>query len=168
LYSIKKTQGRLDNISIALVGDLKLGRTVHSLVYGLSHFSPTFYFVSPRHLSMPIDIKNDLTEQNIKFKEAENFNSIISEIDVMYVTRVQKERFVDPDEYEKVKDSYQITSNALKGVKNNFKVMHPLPRVNEITTDVDNTPYAYYFEQARNGVYMRQALISILLGKVTC
>lgn len=167
LYSIKKTQGTLDNVKIALVGDLKFGRTVHSLAYGLSHFSPKLYFVSPTHLKMSSRIKNDLLEKKVDFEEVETIDeTLISELDIMYVTRIQKERFADPEEYEKVKGSYQITSKILKNVKDNFKVMHPLPRVNEITTDVDETPYAYYFEQARNGVYMREALISSLLGEL--
>jgi aspartate carbamoyltransferase catalytic subunit len=166
LYSIYKTQKRLDNVSIALVGDLKLGRTVHSLVYGLMHFSPKLYFVSPTHLQMPKQIKNDLKNNGIEFEEIEEPDQIMDKIDVMYVTRIQKERFIDPEEYEKVKDSYQINSDMLSSVRNNLKIMHPLPRVNEITTDVDKTPYAYYFQQAKNGVYMRQALISLLLKQV--
>ncbi len=167
LYSIKRTQGKLDNVNIAVVGDLRFGRAVHSLVYGLTHYSPQFYFVSPRHLRISNRIKSNLDEIGVKYEEIEEMSEeLISSLDVMYVTRVQKERFVDPEEYEKVKDSYKITSNMLKNVKDNFKVMHPLPRVNEITTDVDDTPYAYYFQQAKNGVYMRQALISKLLGEV--
>ncbi len=166
LFSIYKTQKRLENLSIALVGDLKLGRTVHSLVYGLMHFSPKLYFVSPTHLKMPKHIKNDLINNGIKFEEIEEPDLIMDKIDVMYVTRIQKERFIDPEEYEKVKDSYQIHSDMFSNVRNNLKIMHPLPRVNEITTDVDKTPYAYYFQQAKNGVYMRQALISLLLKRV--
>lgn len=166
LYSIKRTQGHLDNVNIAVVGDLRFGRAVHSLVYGLAHYSPQFYFVSPRHLRISSRIKSNLDEIGLKYEEMEEMSEeLISSLDVMYVTRVQKERFVDPEEYEKVKDSYQITSSMLKNVRDNFKVMHPLPRVNEITTDVDETPYAYYFQQAKNGVYMRQALISKLLGE---
>lgn len=165
LYSFKKTQGKLDNLSIAILGDLKFGRTVHSLVYGLSHFSPKLYLVSPTHLRMPENIKYDLTKKGIDFEEKTEIIPLIEKLDIMYVTRIQKERFADFEEFEKVKDSYQITSKVLKNVKSNFKIMHPLPRVNEITTDIDNTPYAYYFEQAKNGIYMRQAIISYFLGK---
>jgi aspartate carbamoyltransferase catalytic subunit len=166
LYSIYKTQGRLNNISIAMVGDLKMGRTVHSLVYGLMHFSPKLYLVSPTHLQMPKHIKSDLKKSGMDYEEYQEPDQIMDKIDVMYVTRIQKERFIDPEEYEKVKDSYQISSNMLNNVKSNMKIMHPLPRVNEITTDVDKTPYAYYFQQAKNGIYMRQALISTLLGQM--
>ncbi len=164
MYSIYKTQGKLDNISIALVGDLKLGRTVHSLAYGLRHFSPKLYFVSPEHLRMPQHIKEDLTDKGVDFEEYDEPEQVIDKVDVMYVTRIQKERFLELRDYEKVKDSYQIRADMLKNVKDNFKIMHPLPRVNEITTDVDETKYAYYFQQAKNGVYMRQALIATLLG----
>ena len=163
LYSIVKTQGTLENITIAIIGDLKFGRTVHSLVYGLSYFSPRFYFISPLHLSLPEHIKNELHSKNIIFEEGREIDNLVNKLDIMYVTRIQKERFADPEEYEKLKGSYQITSNILNNVKGNFKILHPLPRVNEITTEVDNTPYAYYFEQAKNGLYMRQSIISMLL-----
>jgi len=163
LYSIVKTQGTLENITIAIIGDLKFGRTVHSLVYGLSYFSPRFYFISPLHLSLPEHIKNELHSKNIIFEEGREIDNLVNKLDIMYVTRIQKERFADPEEYEKLKGSYQITSNILNNVKGNLKILHPLPRVNEITTEVDNTPYAYYFEQAKNGLYMRQSIISMLL-----
>ncbi len=166
LYSIQKTQSTLSNLHIALVGDLRFGRTIHSLVYGLSHFGVTFYLVSPRHLKIPDYIRNDKSLANIKFIESDNLAEIIPTLDIMYVTRVQKERFADPVEYEQLKNSYQITARLFKEhpPKENFKILHPLPRVNEITTDVDSTPYAYYFHQARNGLFVRQAIIANLLG----
>ncbi len=165
MYSIQKTQGRLDNLKIGLVGDLRLGRTVHSLAQAMADFSPTFYFTAPQHLQMPAAIKDDLTAKGVHYEEVDDLKEIIPTLDVMYVTRIQKERFAVPEDYEKVKNSYIIRKSMLENVKDNFKVLHPLPRVNEVSTDVDNTPYAYYFQQARNGVFMRQAIITTLLGK---
>jgi aspartate carbamoyltransferase catalytic subunit len=161
-----KTQNKLDNLTFGIVGDLKFGRTVHSLVQALSDFSPKFYFASPSHLKMPPYILDDLSKKGIEFQEIKKLEDIVCELDIMYVTRIQKERFADPEDYEKVKDSYIIDTDMIQDVKSNFKIMHPLPRVNEITTDVDSTPFAYYFQQAKNGVYMRQAIISSLLGAV--
>jgi aspartate carbamoyltransferase catalytic subunit len=166
LYSIKKTQGSLDNLTIAMIGDLRLGRTVHSLAQALSDFNPKIYFASPRHLQMPDYIKDELSEKGIEFAEVEDIKPIMPELDIMYVTRIQKERFAVLEDYEKVKESYIITPEILEGVKDNFKLLHPLPRVNEITTDVDNTPYAYYFQQAKNGVFMRQAIITKILNLI--
>jgi aspartate carbamoyltransferase catalytic subunit len=163
LYSIKKTQKTLSNLTVGMVGDLRLGRTVHSLAQALSDFNPTFYFASPKHLQMPKYIKDDLDERNIKYEEIEDIKEVMSELDIMYVTRIQKERFAVLEDYEKVKDSYIITKKLLEGVKSNFKVLHPLPRVNEITKEVDDTEFAYYFQQARNGVFMRQAIITEIL-----
>ena len=164
LYSIVKTQGTLENLTIGVVGDLKFGRTVHSLVQALSDFNPKLYFASPSHLKMPPYILDDLREKNIEFEEIRDIEKIIDKLDLMYVTRIQKERFTDPEDYEKVKGSYIINKSMLKNVKGNFKVLHPLPRVDEISTDVDDTPYAYYFQQAKNGVFMRQAIFTTLLG----
>ena len=166
LYSIIKTQGTLENLTIGVAGDLKFGRTVHSLVQAMSDFNPKFKFISPSFLKMPEYIKDDLKADNIKFEELSEIDEKIDELDILYVTRIQKERFADPEDYEKVKGSYILEKSMLKGVKKNLKVMHPLPRVDEISTDVDDTEYAYYFLQAKNGVYMRQAIISILLGGV--
>ena len=164
LYSIQKTQGSLKNLTIGMVGDLRLGRTVHSLSQALSDFNPKFYFASPGHLQMPNYIKDDLDKNGIEYHEIEDIKEVMHELDIMYVTRIQKERFAVLEDYEKVKDSYIITKKLLEGVKNNFKVLHPLPRVNEITTEVDDTKYAYYFQQAKNGVFMRQAIITTLLN----
>ncbi|MCF7911654.1 MAG: aspartate carbamoyltransferase [Candidatus Cloacimonetes bacterium] len=166
LYSIKKTQGTLENLKIGVVGDLKFGRTVHSLCQAMSEFNPEFYFASPSHLRMPGYILDDLDEKQIKWHEEREMDSFINDVDIMYVTRIQKERFADIEDYNKVKGSYVMRREILSGVKSNLKVLHPLPRVDEIHTDVDDTEYAYYFPQAKNGVYTRQAIISILLGEV--
>lgn len=166
LYTIQKAQGTLEGLKLALVGDLKYGRTVHSLAYALAPFKPTFYFISPKSLAMPNHILNDLKKMGISFKETSKLEKLVAEVDIMYVTRIQRERFPDREEYEKVKNAYIITSDLLDGAKDNMKVLHPLPRVNEITTDVDGTKYAYYFDQAENGVYMRQAILATLLGEV--
>ncbi len=165
MYSIMKTQGRLDNINIFMVGDLKYGRTVHSLLMALSEFeSPIFNFIAPPELKMPVEYKRFLHSKGIKYYEHSEFTDIISEADIIYMTRVQKERFTDPIEYEKVKNIYILKNKMLKNTKPNVKILHPLPRVNEIHTDVDSNPKAYYFTQALNGVYTRQAIISHIMG----
>lgn len=166
VYSILKTQGRIDNLNIGLVGDLKYGRTVHSLVYAMSFFNPTFYFVSPDSLKMPDHFKEEFKNIGIKFSEHSNIEDIADKVDILYMTRIQKERFPDAQEYEKVKNVYILNKNMLEGVKENMKILHPLPRVNEITTDVDPSIHAYYFNQAKNGVFARQAILSLLLGEV--
>jgi aspartate carbamoyltransferase catalytic subunit len=164
LYSINRTQGTLNDLTIALVGDLKYGRTVHSLVYALSTFKPKFYFISPKVLEMPKYITEDLSKMGIAFEIAEQLEDIVNELDIMYVTRIQKERFADPADYERVKNAYIIRAKQLQNVKETFKILHPLPRVNEIHVDVDKLPAAYYFEQAGNGVFIRQSILSTLLG----
>ncbi len=164
LYSIFKTQQKLEDLNIVLVGDLKYGRTIHSLVHAMSHFKPTFHFVSHELLRIPNEYKIFLDEKNIKYYEYKNFSDVISIADVIYMTRVQKERFSDIMEYEKTKNTFQLRENMLKSIKPNLKIMHPLPRVNEIATDIDNTKQAYYFQQAKNGVYTRQAIITKVLN----
>ena len=165
LYSIYKTQGRLDNLNILLVGDLKYGRTVHSLLMAMRHFNPTFHFIAPKELAMPEEYKVYCREHGIRYEEHEDFNAdVIAEADILYMTRVQRERFTDLMEYERVKDVYILRAAMLKKARENMKILHPLPRVNEIAYDVDNDPHAYYFEQARNGLYARQAIISDVLG----
>lgn len=164
MYSMSKTQGTLSNLNIALVGDLKYGRTVHSLVYALSTFNPKFYFVSPKSLAMPTYIADDLTKMAVSFQMVPVVEDIVDKLDIMYVTRIQRERFADPQEYERVKNAYIIKAEQLQNVKENFKILHPLPRINEIHVDVDKLPSAYYFEQAGNGVFMRQAILANLLG----
>ena len=164
LYSIRKTQGTLDNLNIALVGDLEYGRTVHSLVQAMCNFNATFHLVSPTELKLPSSVKMSIKDAGLKYYQYTDIRSIIPIADIIYMTRVQRERFPDPLEYERVKDSCILSANMLEGCKPNMRVLHPLPRVNEITTDVDKTPYAYYFQQAQNGVYVRQALMSAILG----
>lgn len=167
LYSILKTQNRLEELKIAIVGDLKYGRTTHSLVYGLSMFPSYLYLVSPKQLKLPDHILEEIKDKFIKIEEVESVESVAKEVDIMYVTRIQRERFPDPEEYEKVKNSYIITRETLHGVKNNLKILHPLPRVTEIAREVDLTPYAYYFQQVKNGLFVRQAILSkLLLGEV--
>ena len=164
LYSIRKTQGTLNNLNIALVGDLKYGRTVHSLVQAMCNFNATFHLVSPTELKLPSSVKMSIKEAGLKYYQYTDIRSIIPMADIIYMTRVQRERFPDPLEYERVKDSCILSADMLKGCKPNMRVLHPLPRVNEITTDVDKTPYAYYFRQAQIGVYVRQALMAAILG----
>ncbi len=164
LYSIKKTQGTLENLNVALVGDLKYGRTVHSLMMAMSNFNATFNFISPEELRMPNTYKNYLDEHDIKYFEHDKLEEAIPHADIIYMTRVQKERFSDPIEYEKVKNTYVLRNSMLETSKDNLRILHPLPRVNEIHEDVDTNPKAYYFEQALNGIYTRQAIISSILG----
>jgi len=164
MYSIKKTQGRLDNINIFMVGDLKYGRTVHSLVQAMSPFNPTFHFISHPKLRMPQEYLDFLDAKKVKYFEHEQFTDIISEADIIYMTRVQRERFQDLMEYEKTKDLYILHNSMLDNTKPTMKILHPLPRVNEISQDVDSNPKAYYFQQALNGVFARQAVISYVLG----
>jgi aspartate carbamoyltransferase catalytic subunit len=166
LYSIRKTQGTLEDLNIFMIGDLKYGRTVHSLIMAMSHFSPTFYFISPEALKMPVEYKFYLHSQGIKFFEYPDFSDIIHEADIIYMTRVQKERFSDPIEYEKNKNAYILNNDMLQDTKPTVRVLHPLPRINEIDTDVDNNPKAYYFTQALNGMYVRQAIIAKVLDLV--
>ncbi len=164
LYSIYKTQGTLDNLNIFLVGDLKYGRTVHSLLMAMSMFNPTFNFISPDSLKMPDEYKLFLDSKGIKYYEHLEFTDIIEAADVLYMTRVQKERFSDHIEYEKVKNVYVLRNAMLDNTKENLRILHPLPRVNEIHTDVDENPKAYYFQQAENGVYARMAIMASILG----
>ena len=165
LYSIYKTQGTLDNLSIYLVGDLKYGRTVHSLLMAMRHFNPTFHFIAPKELAMPEEYKLYCREHNIKYVEHVDFNEdVIADADILYMTRVQRERFTDLMEYERVKDVYILRANMLKKAKSNMKILHPLPRVNEIAYDVDADPHAYYIQQARNGLFAREAIICDVLG----
>ncbi len=164
LYSILKTQGTLENLNIFMVGDLKYGRTVHSLLIAMSHFNPTFNFISPEFLKIPDEYKLFLNEKGIKYYEHSDFTEYIDEADIVYMTRVQKERFSDPIEYEKVKNVYILRNNMLENTKDNLRILHPLPRVTEINEDVDSNPKAYYFQQAENGVYARQAIIASILG----
>ena len=160
LYSMLKTQGRLDGLEIFLVGDLKYGRTVHSMLTAMRFFNPSFHFISPEELRMPAEYKEFCRENGIRFTEHSEFNEkVISEADIIYMTRVQRERFTDLMEYERVKDSFILRNDMLAGTRPNLRILHPLPRVNEISQDVDSNPKAYYFQQAKNGLYVREALI---------
>ena len=165
LYSIYKTQGTLENLNIYLVGDLKYGRTVHSLIMAMRHFNPTFHFIAPKELAMPQEYKIYCKEHGIKFEEHTDFNEqVIADADILYMTRVQKERFSDLMEYERVKNVYILKNDMLGSAKENMKIMHPLPRVNEIAYDVDENPHAYYIQQAKNGLYAREAIYCHCLG----
>mgnify|MGYP003082979210 FL=1 len=165
LYTMMQTQGTLDNLHIHLVGDLKYGRTVHSLIMAMRHFNPTFHFIAPTELAMPDEYKQYCREHGIQFVEHEHFDEdVIAEADILYMTRVQRERFSDLMEYERVKDVYILRREMLAKARTNLRILHPLPRVNEIAQDVDDTPHAYYFEQARNGLFAREAIICDVLG----
>lgn len=166
LYSIQKTQDTLENLNIFMVGDLKYGRTVHSLLMAMSKFKTTFNFISPDELKMPEEYKIYLNNLGLKYYEHKDFTDIISRADIIYMTRVQKERFSDPIEYERTKNAYVLKNEMLELTKSNAKVLHPLPRVNEIDQDVDSNEKAYYFTQALNGVFIRQAIIATILGLI--
>jgi aspartate carbamoyltransferase catalytic subunit len=164
LYSIRKTQGTLDNLNVAFIGDLKYGRTVHSLTMALAQYNTTFHLVSPVELKLPSYVKRHIKEKNLDYHQYTDLTEVIPHADIIYMTRIQKERFSDPMDYEKVKNAYNLHNNMLANAKENMRVLHPLPRVNEISEDVDANPKAYYFTQALNGVYVRQALLSSILG----
>ena len=164
MYSIKKTQNTLDNLNIFMVGDLKYGRTVHSLLIAMSLFNTTFNFISPKELKLPAVYKLHLDNLGLKYYEHTDFTEYISDADIVYMTRVQRERFSDQMEYEKVKNVYVLREHMLENTKKNMKILHPLPRVNEINEDVDENLKAYYFTQALNGVFTRQAILTSILG----
>lgn len=164
LYSIFKTQGRLDDLTLTMVGDLKYGRTVHSLLIALSHFRVKFNFVACNELRMPEEFRTFCDQNNINYTEYTDFSEeVINSSDIIYMTRVQRERFSDLMEYERVKDLYNLHNAMLDNSKDNLRILHPLPRVNEIDQDVDDNPKAYYFQQAQNGLYARQAMICKVL-----
>lgn len=164
LYSILKTQGSLDKLNICMVGDLKYGRTVHSLMMAMSRWETSFNFVAPEELRMPDEYKLYLDNLGLKYHETADLAEVIDQADIVYMTRVQRERFSDPMEYEKVKNAYVLHDHMLGKTRDGMKILHPLPRVNEINPDVDSNTKAYYFEQALNGVYTRQAIICTLMG----
>jgi aspartate carbamoyltransferase catalytic subunit len=166
LYSIRKTQSTLDNLNIFMVGDLKYGRTVHSLLMAMSKFNTTYNFIAPEELKMPEEYKLFLENHGLNYYEHRDFTDIISKADIIYMTRVQKERFTDPIEYERTKNAYVLRNEFLVNTKENLRVLHPLPRVSEIEQEVDMNPKAYYFTQALNGVFIRQAIITSILGLI--
>ena len=166
LYTILEEKGTLENLSIAFVGDLKYGRTVHSLMRALTHFNPTVYFVAPQILQMPDYLLEDLRKNNIKYEILSDFRDCLDKSDVFYMTRIQKERFLDVDEYEKLKGVYIINKKNIIGkCKEDMIILHPLPRVDEISTDLDSTKHALYFKQAKNGIPIRQAMMLKVLEK---
>ena len=166
LYTIQKVKGKLDNLHIGLLGDLKYGRTVHSLATALSHFNPTFYFIAPQALQMPQAYLDELKKNKIKYYLTPNLLKVSKKLDILYVTRIQKERFADPVEYEKYKGVYKLDTSLLPHIKKDLKIMHPLPRVGEIDPSLDETDHAVYFEQAANGIPVRKALLALVLGKL--
>jgi aspartate carbamoyltransferase catalytic subunit len=164
LYSIKKTQNRIDDLDIAIVGDLKYGRTVHSLAYALALYNCKIRFVAPEILQIPEHIEAYLKRRNVKFLKYSKIEEVISDVDIIYMTRIQKERFPDENEYNKVRGIFKLNRNILSKAKTTMRILHPLPRVDEISVDVDEDIRAYYFEQAGNGVPVRMALLSLILG----
>ena len=165
LYTMERELGTIDGLSVALVGDLKYGRTVHSLAYALSLYDTTLYLVSPKTLEMRREIVNDISNE-VKVVETNEIGDVIPNVDVLYVTRIQKERFPDQEEYEKIKGVYRISSDTLQNAKSNLIVLHPLPRVDEVTSDVDYTPYARYFKETWYGLVTRMALLCLVLGAI--
>ena len=165
LYTIRREKGRIDGLNIGLMGDLRYGRTVHSLAYALSMYDVKLYLISPPLLKMRREVLEEI-EGKIPVVEATDLADVLPELDVLYVTRIQKERFADPMEYEKVKGSYRVDLKALEGAKDDLIILHPLPRVDEIAPEVDKTPYARYFRQVRSGVVVRMALLALILGAV--
>ena len=166
LYTIQKVKGKIDGLHIGMLGDLKYGRTVHSLATALSHFNPTFYFIAPQALQMPQYYLDELMEKKIRFVLEPNLMKAIRSLDILYVTRIQKERFADPVEYEKYRGVYKLDTGLLPYIKKDLKIMHPLPRVDEIDKSLDDTGHAIYFEQAANGIPVRKALLALVLGKI--
>ncbi len=166
LFTIKESQKKLNGLHIAIVGDLKYGRTVHSLAEALKHFGARLYFVAPKEIQMPNYICDKLKAEGVKFSFHDTIESVINKVDILYMTRIQEERFADKLEYEKLKNSFVLTLDHLKKAKSNMKVLHPLPRVDEIEYKIDKTKHAYYFEQAQNGLFVRQALLALTLGKI--
>lgn len=164
MYSIKKTQGKLEGLNIALVGDLKYGRTVHSLLMAMHYFAPKFFFVSPEELRMPREYRDFCKLKGIDFEEFSSLSQAINQADILYMTRVQRERFQDLMEYERVKNVYTLKNKMLSETRENLRILHPLPRVGEISPDVDENEKAYYFQQAQNGLYVRQAILCKVLG----
>ncbi len=167
LFTILETQKKLTGLKIALVGDLKYGRTVHSLAQALTHFNTTLYLVAPEVLQMPSHICSELKSKKIKFSLHKKIEEVINKVDILYMTRIQGERFADPMDYERVKNAFVLNTNMLGDAKPNLRILHPLPRVNEISTDVDKTKHAYYFEQAENGLFVRQAILALVLSKLS-
>ncbi|MFX1419048.1 MAG: aspartate carbamoyltransferase [Promethearchaeota archaeon] len=165
LLTIKEELGSLEGLNIGLMGDLKYGRTVHSLSILLSNFDINVYFISPTELRMRNRDKDFLQQRQVKYKEITDYRKILNILDVLYMTRIQKERFADSEEYDRIKDFYVFLRDDLKDTKDNFKLLHPLPRITEISPDVDNSEKAIYFKQTYYGIPMRKALLAELMAK---
>jgi aspartate carbamoyltransferase catalytic subunit len=166
MLTIKTEKGSLEDLTVALVGDLKHGRTVHALVELLKHYRTRLLFVAPPALAMPTEITTELATQGVTIEETDSLSAALQQADVVYVTRIQKERFGDPAEYERHKDAFVLTRAMVDAGKPGLTILHPLPRVNEITVDVDSFPGAAYFRQVQNGMYARMALIALVLGRI--
>lgn len=166
LFTIQETQRKLNGLAVAFVGDLKYGRTVHSLAQALVHFNARVYCVAPASLQMPTYILETFKAHKIKFSLHQTIDEVVSKIDILYMTRIQSERFGDMADYEKVKNIFTLTPEALEKAPKHLRVLHPLPRITEITPAVDKSPHAYYFEQAANGLFVRQAVLGLVLGKL--
>ncbi len=166
LYTIQKSKGRLENLTVGFLGDLKYGRAVHSLAHALSLFDVKLYFISPKSLRMPDEDMEHLKKSGLEFHETDDFYGTLKHLDILYDTRIQRERFLDPEEYEKHKGVYIVDRRIEKFAKPDMKILHPLPRVDELSPELDDTPYALYFQQAKNGIPIRQALLALVLGKI--
>lgn len=168
LYTIKKVKGKLENLSIGFLGDLKYGRTAHSLAYAMANFNAGMYFISPPSLRIPKDYLEELESRNVSYHEVESINEVSSKLDILYCTRIQKERFADPVEYEKVRGIYKLSKSVMDelNVKDDLKILHPLPRVDEMDESLDATSYAVYFQQAHSGIPVRETLLATILGAI--
>ncbi|MDR4505467.1 MAG: aspartate carbamoyltransferase [Candidatus Scalindua sp.] len=166
LYTIKNTKGGLEGLTVGFLGDLKYGRTAHSLAYALAHFNAEMFFISPPSLRIPKDYIEQLQSRGVSYHEVDSLSEVSSKLDILYCTRIQKERFADPVEYEKVRGIYKLSRTVLDNLKigNDLKILHPLPRVEEMDESLDSTDYAVYFQQAHSGVPVREALLAALLG----
>ena len=168
LYTIKKTKGTLENLSVGFLGDLKYGRTAHSLAYALAHFNADMYFISPPSLRMPKDYLEELELRGVTYHEVDSMYEVSDKLDILYCTRIQKERFAEPVEYEKVKGLYKLSKSVMDDlkVKDDLKILHPLPRVDEMDESLDTTNYAVYFQQAHSGIPVRETLLAAVLGAI--
>jgi aspartate carbamoyltransferase catalytic subunit len=165
LYTIRKEMGKIDGLRVAMIGDLRNGRTVHSLTKLLMNYDVSFRYVSPDTLRLPLNLINDLINKGFDVREDDRVENVIKDVDVLYVTRIQKERFTDMDQYEAVKNYFEITTEVMEHAKSEMIVMHPLPRVGEIHYNVDKDPRAAYFRQVKNGMFVRMALLAAVLGQ---
>lgn len=165
LYTIRKEMGKIDGLRVAMVGDLRNGRTVHSLTKLLMNYDVSYRYISPDTLRLPLNLMNELINKGIDVREDDRIENVIRDVDVLYVTRIQKERFNDMEQYEAVKNYFEISMDLMQQAKSNMVVMHPLPRVGEIQFNVDKDPRAAYFRQVRNGMFVRMALLAAVLGQ---